>query len=47
MNHTDRGYALMDNIKAELAEIGGAEKAPSPDGRFMTLVLSPKKENAK
>ena len=47
MNHTDRGYALMDNIKAELAEIGGAEKAPSLDGRFMTLVLSPKKENAK
>lgn len=47
MNHTDRGYTLMDNIKAELAEIGAAEKAPSLDGRFMTLVLSPKKENAK
>ncbi len=47
MNHTDRGYALMDNIKAELADIGASEKAPSLDGRFMTLVLSPKKENAK
>ena len=47
MNHTDRGYALMDNIKAELDEIGTSDKAPSLDGRFMTLVLSPKKEKNK
>ena len=44
MNHTDRGYALMDNIKAELEDIGTSDKAPSLDGRFMTLVLSPKKD---
>ena len=43
MNHTDRGYDLMASIKEELADIGGAEKAPSLDGRFMTLVISPKK----
>lgn len=45
MNHTDRGYDLVENIKAELAEIGAAEKAPSLDGRFLTLVISPKKES--
>ena len=40
---TDRGYDLMANIKDELAEIGASEKPPSLDGRFMTLVISPKK----
>ena len=45
MNHTDRGYDLMANIKEELVDIGGAEKAPSLDGRFMTLVISPKKSD--
>ena len=44
MNHTDRGYDLMTSIKEALVDIGGAEKAPSLDGRFMTLVISPKKE---
>ncbi|MBQ7898140.1 MAG: translation initiation factor IF-3 [Clostridia bacterium] len=44
MNHTDRGYDLMANIKEALVDIGGADKAPSLDGRFMTLVISPKKE---
>lgn len=43
MNHTDRGYDLMANIKEALVDIGGADKAPSLDGRFMTLVISPKK----
>lgn len=43
MNHTDRGYDLMANIKEELAECGASEKPPSLDGRFMTLVISPKK----
>ena len=47
MNHTDRGYDLMNNIKEELSESGAADKPPSLDGRFMTLVISPKKENAK
>ncbi len=44
MNHTDRGYDLMASIKEALVDIGGADKAPSLDGRFMTLVISPKKE---
>ncbi len=44
MNHTDRGYDLMANIKEALVDIGGADKAPSLDGRYMTLVISPKKE---
>lgn len=43
MNHTDRGYDLMNNIKEALADLGGADKAPSLDGRYMTLVISPKK----
>jgi translation initiation factor IF-3 len=45
MNHTDRGYDLMANIKEALVDIGGADKAPSLDGRFMTLVISPKKSD--
>ena len=47
MNHTDRGYDLMANIKEELAGIGGADKAPSLDGRYMTLVISPRKDETK
>ena len=45
MNHTDRGYDLMANIKEALVDMGGADKAPSLDGRFMTLVISPKKSD--
>ena len=44
MNHTDRGYDLMASIKEELVDIGGSDKAPSLDGRYMTLVISPKKD---
>ena len=47
MNHTDRGYDLMANIKEELVGVGGADKAPSLDGRYMTLVISPKKDETK
>ena len=47
MNHTDRGYDLMANIKEELVDIGSTDKAPSLDGRFMTLVISPKKDETK
>ncbi len=47
MNHTDRGYDLMANIKEELVDIGSTDKAPSLDGRYMTLVISPKKDETK
>ena len=47
MNHTDRGYDLMSNIREALVDVGGADKAPSLDGRFITLVLSPKKSDEK
>lgn len=43
MNHTDRGYVLMDTIGKACAENGTIEKRPSLDGRFMTMVLAPKK----
>ena len=43
MNHTDRGLVLMAEIEKLCAENGAVEKKPSLDGRFMTMVVAPKK----
>ena len=42
MAHVDTGRKLMDRLMKDLSEVGEAERAPILDGRFMTMVISPK-----
>lgn len=43
VTHPDFGRHLVEKMVAELADIAQAEGHPSMAGRFMTLVLAPKK----
>ena len=43
VTHPEFGQRLIERLVAEVADIGQAESVPSMSGRFMTLVVAPKK----
>lgn len=43
VTHPEFGKRLIERIVTEVADIGQAESMPSMAGRFMTMVLAPKK----
>jgi translation initiation factor IF-3 len=43
VTHPEFGHRLIEKLVAELADVGQAESHPSMSGRFMTMVLAPKK----
>ena len=45
MNNTQRGVDLMGEIAKAVEEVGTVEKKPNLEGRFMTMFVSPKKNN--
>jgi len=47
MHHTDLGYEVMQKIVEACAEFGAQDKKPSLDGRFMTMIVSPKQKDPK
>jgi len=47
MAHIDIGRKILDRIIDMLKEISIVEQTPKLEGRNMTLVLSPRRENAK
>jgi len=43
MEHTDRGYRLLEEIKELLQGIGVVEKPPTMEGQFLSMIVSPDK----
>ena len=43
VTHPEFGQRLIERLVAEVADIGQAESVPSMAGRFMTLIVAPKK----
>jgi translation initiation factor IF-3 len=43
VTHPEFGKRLIERIATEVADIAQAESMPSMAGRFMTMVLAPKK----
>ncbi len=43
MEHTDRGYALLERVKALLDRVGIVEKPPTMEGQFLSMIVSPDK----
>ena len=43
MAHQDIGREVLEKFKASCAEVGTTDKAPSLDGRYMSILLSPVK----
>lgn len=41
MSHVAIGQEIMEKFIAECSELGGSDKAPVLDGRFMSVTLSP------
>lgn len=39
----DRGKELLEKLAEDLAELGKVEKAPTMEGRRMTMIIAPKK----
>lgn len=44
VTHPEFGAALMERVSTEIAELGLVEMTPRMAGRFMTMVLAPKKK---
>lgn len=42
MSHRDIGRRLLDRLAIDLNNVGMLEKPPTLEGRFMTMVISPK-----
>ena len=42
MAHVDAGRGLMDRLMKDLSDVAEVEKQPSLEGRFMTMVMTPK-----
>ena len=47
MAHTDLGREVILKFQEALAGVGGAEKKPVLEGRYMSIVLSPVKQDKK
>ena len=47
MSHMELGREVIAKFEAALAGVGAAEKKPSLDGRFMSIVFSPVKPDKK
>ena len=47
MAHTDIGRKILERIIEMLKEISVVEQTPKLEGRNMTIVISPRRENAK
>lgn len=43
MAHQELGKKLLDRVEQDLAEVAKVEQHPRLEGRFMTMMLSPKK----
>lgn len=43
MRHRDRGFELIDRIKAELDELAQVEQEPRLEGRQAVMVMTPRK----
>jgi len=41
MEHTDRGYQLLDQVKELLQGIGVVESPPAMEGQFLSMILAP------
>ena len=48
MSHLDVGRELLERFREACADLGGSDKAPSLDGRFMSVFITPnsKREGA-
>ncbi len=44
VTHPEFGAALMERVSTEIGELGLVEMTPRMAGRFMTMVLAPKKK---
>lgn len=42
MSHTEFGRRILDRMITELVEVGVVEVQPSMEGRFLTMIMSPK-----
>ncbi len=42
MAHQDRGYAILQKIAEELADVAIVEQPPKPEGRTLFMILAPK-----
>jgi len=47
VTHPQIGRALLDRIYERVKEFGTLEKAPSMEGRFFTMIMTPEKKVAK
>ena len=47
MSHMELGRDVIAKFQEALSEVGSAEKKPSLDGRFMSIVISPVKSEKK
>ena len=47
MSHMELGRDVITKFQEALSEVGSAEKKPSLDGRFMSIVISPVKSEKK
>ncbi len=47
MTHMELGREVIEKFQTALAGVGAAEKKPSLEGRFMSIVLSPVKQDKK
>lgn len=47
MSHPEIGREILERLVGELADIGVQESDPTLEGRFMTLMLAPRKSGAK
>lgn len=42
--YKDQGYDLLQRLSEELEDIAQIEKPPAMEGRFLTMILAPKRE---
>ena len=47
MTHMELGREVIEKFEAALAGVGSAEKKPILEGRFMSIILSPAKQDKK
>ena len=47
MTHMELGREVIEKFQSALSGVGSAEKKPSLEGRFMSIVLSPVKQDKK
>ena len=47
MTHMELGREVIEKFEAALTGVGTAEKKPILEGRFMSIILSPVKQDKK